>query len=377
MTKAEPGWGTDGPSRPLWLLCELTYKCPLHCPWCNNPLDWHDYANELSTEEWKRVLHEGRAMGALQLAFSGGEPMLRMDVEELVAEGCRLGFYTNLITSGFGLTQDRLEALGKAGLHQVQLSVRACDRSLCDDLVGTRAADHKLSIAREIKNAGFPMVLNVPLSRSNIHQIEPLLALAEELGVEFVELANLEYHGWALVNRAELFPTKRQIERAEAVVHAARIRLGRKMTIYFVVPDYHGTRPKPCINGWGSIHLTVGPDGAALPCQEARGLGGLEFPNVRERSLEWIWRSSPTFNAFRGDEWMKEPCRSCDEKGKDFGGCRCQALLLTGDAANADPVCSKSPYRRAVDGVIDEAARAPLEHLPGRLLMRTRAIAAR
>ncbi len=373
MKKAGFASGLDGQGRPLWLLCELTYKCPLHCAWCNNPLDSGNYSDELSTGEWKRVMREARALGGLQLGLSGGEPMLRKDVEELVAEGERLGFYTNLITSGMGLTQERLADLKKAGLKHIQLSIQACDPARGDELVGARGAEHKLAILRDIKAMGFPVVLNVPLSRHNIDEVGPLLGLAEELDVDFVELANLQYYSWALANRAELFPTKAQIERAEAIVHAARARLGSRMTIYFVVPDYYDARPKACMNGWGSIHLTIGPDGAALPCQEARVIKGLEFPNVRERSLEWIWRSSPTFELFRGDGWMKEPCRSCDEKKKDFGGCRCQAMLLTGDAANTDPVCAKSPHRHLIDEVIADALRAGGDRPHGRLIMRTTA----
>ncbi|MBI5512899.1 MAG: pyrroloquinoline quinone biosynthesis protein PqqE [Deltaproteobacteria bacterium] len=368
MTEAGSTPTLDGQGRPLWLLCELTYACPLACPWCSNPLDFDRLGPELSTAEWRRVLAEARALGALQLGFSGGEPCLRKDLEELVAHGDELGYYTNLITSGLGLTGARLARLKEAGLRQVQLSLQACDPELGDRMVGGRAAAHKLAIAREIKAQGFPVVLNVPLSRDNIDQVDGILALAEELGVEFLELANVQYYNWALVNRAELLPTRAQLAKAEASVAAARQRLGRRMTLYYVVPDYHDGRPKACMNGWGSIHLTIGPDGAALPCQEARAVKSLEFPNVREHALAWIWRDSPAFNAFRGDAWMKDPCRSCDERGRDFGGCRCQALLLTGDAANTDPVCARSPHRHLVDEAV--ALAEDPARLRGRLLPR-------
>ena len=222
--------------------------------------------------------------------------------------------------------------------------------------MGAKSFWHKLEVAREIKALGFPMVLNVPVCRQNIEQTEDILALAEDLGVDYLEFANIQYYNWALLNRSEFLPTREQLERAEAAVQVARERLGKKMTIYFVIPDYFDERPKACMNGWGAIHLTIAPDGAALPCQEARVIKGLEFPNVRDVPLEWIWHDSPVFNAFRGDAWMKDPCRSCDERSKDFGGCRCQAYLLTGDAANTDPACAKSPQHGLIEACVAEAA---------------------
>ena len=360
----------DGQGKPLWLVLELTYRCPLKCPWCSNPVDYeHCHDKELSTEEWKRVLREGRELGALQLGFTGGEPMLREDLEELVGEANRLGYYTNLITSGVGLTEERLVALKAAGLKQIQLSLQSSDRELTDSLVGARAFDLKIKVARMIKAHGFPMVLNVPVFRHNADQTADILALAEDIGVDYLEFANIQYYNWAMANRDELLPTRQQLERAERAVQAARERIGDRMTIYFVIPDYYEERPKACMNGWGSIHLTVAPDGAALPCQEARLIQGLDFPTVRERSLAWLWNESPTFRKFRGDEWMREPCRSCSEKEKDFGGCRCQAFLLTGDAANTDPACGRSPAHHLIGEAV---ARA---HAPGRtvkpLVMRT------
>ncbi len=346
----------DGLGLPLWLLLELTYKCPLKCPWCNNPVDFDQYRDELSTEEWKEVLRRGRQLGSLQLGFSGGEPMLRRDLEELVAEADRLGYYTNLITSGMGLTPLRLQALKQAGLKQIQLSLQSCDQKLNDELVGAKAFDHKIEMAREIKRQGFPMVLNVPVSRHNIHETQRFLDLADEIGVDYLEFANLQYYNWAMLNRSELLPTREQLEQAEAAVQAARARLNGRTTIYFVVPDYYDGRPKACMNGWGNIHLTIAPDGTALPCQEARLIDGIEFPNVRDHDLGWIWHESSAFRRFRGDEWMREPCRSCDEREKDFAGCRCQAFLLTGDAANADPACSRSPHHHLIQDVIGVAA---------------------
>lgn len=354
----------DGQGKPMWLVLELTYRCPLKCVWCSNPIDFDQYASkELSTEEWKRVMREGRELGALQLGFTGGEPMLRDDIEELVEEAERLGYYTNLITSGVGLTLERLRALKKVGLKQIQLSIQSAERALTNKLVGATVHDLKIDVAKLIKAEGFPMVLNVPVFRQNIDQAEEILAMAEEIGVDYLEFANIQYYNWALLNRDELLPTREQMERAEAAVAKAREHLGDKMTIYFVIPDYFETRPKACMNGWGTIHLTIAPDGAALPCQEARVIEGLEFPTVKEHSLKWLWEESPLFQKFRGDEWMSKPCRTCDEKEKDFGGCRCQAFLLTGDASNTDPACAKSPYHYVIEMAVSNS-RKSREHKP-------------
>ena len=345
----------DGDGIPMWLTCELTYRCPLHCPWCNNPLDFDKYKNELTTEEWKRVLREGRAMGALQLGLTGGEPALRDDLEDLVAYAEELGYYSNLITGGMGVTKQRLKKLKALGLKQIQLSIQSSDREISDSLIGAEAYEHKLQLAHDIKALDFPLVLNYPVCRQNIEQTEAMLAMASDIGADYVEFANLQYYNWALVNRSEFLPTQEQLHRAEATVKAYRERVGNKMTIYFVIPDYYAERPKACMNGWGAIHLTIAPDGSALPCQEARVITDLEFHNVRDHPLEWIWRDSPTFNKFRGHNWMKEPCDTCDEKEKDFGGCRCQAFLLTGDAANADPVCSKSAQHGLIEAGVADA----------------------
>lgn len=364
MPKAGSDLTLDGRGDPLWLVLELTYRCPLACPWCNNPVHLDHYKNELDTDEWKRVLHEARELGALQLGFSGGEPALRRDLEELVAEADELGYYTNLITSGMGLNAKRLADLREAGLKQIQLSVQHADRDRNDALVGTRSFEQKLTIAREIKALGYPMVLNVPISRHNIDAVGRMIELAESVGADFVEFANIQYYNWALLNRSELLPTREQLQAAEAEVQAARKRLGEAMTIYFVIPDYFDGRPKACMNGWGAIHMTIAPDGTALPCQEAAVIEGLEFPSVREHELAWIWRDSPTFNHFRGEDWMQEPCRSCPEREHDFGGCRCQAYLLTGDAARTDPACDKSPDHHLIREALAEAsATSPLKNI--------------
>ena len=343
---------------PLWLLLELTYRCPLHCVFCYNPTEFAATGAELPTGEWLRVLREARALGAVQLGLSGGEPLLREDLETVVTEAHRLGFYINLITSGIGLSEERIAALKEAGLDHIQLSFQDSTRELNDFLSSTRTFELKARVATLIRKYGYPMVLNVVLHRLNIDHVGEILAMAERMGAQYVELANTQYYGWAWLNRARLLPSRAQLERAEEVTRHVRERVGAAMRIYFVVPDYFETRPKACMNGLGSVFLAVAPDGSALPCHAARMLPGLTFPNVREQDLRAIWYESAAFNRFRGDEWMKEPCRSCPEKQRDFGGCRCQAYLLTGDPANADPVCELSPHHGLVTAAVEQAARA-------------------
>jgi pyrroloquinoline quinone biosynthesis protein E len=333
---------------PLWLLAELTYACPLQCPYCSNPVDFSKQGKELDTETWLRVLREARVMGASQLGLSGGEPLLRRDLETIIAEGRKLGYYSNLITSSIGMDEARVEAFKEAGLDHIQISFQASSQQLNDYLGGTRTFERKQEMARAVKRHGYPMVLNVVLHRHNIDQLEQILEMATALDADYVELANTQYYGWALHNREQLLPTREQLQTAEAIANQYRERLKGQMKIYYIIPDYYEDRPKACMNGWGNVFLTVTPDGTALPCHAARQLPGIEFPNVRGASVEWIWRDSPAFNRFRGFDWMKEPCRSCPEKTKDLGGCRCQAYMLTGDAANADPVCSKSPHHNVV-----------------------------
>jgi pyrroloquinoline quinone biosynthesis protein E len=349
---------------PLWLLAEVTYRCPLHCVFCSNPVDYTRYSHELSTDEWLRVLNEARPLGATQLGFSGGEPLLRDDLEVLVAEGHRLGYYTNLITSGVGLNEKRLAAFKDAGLDHIQLSFQDSTKELNDFLSSTRTFDLKSKVAKLIKEYDYPMVLNVVLHRLNIDHIQQILEMAEAMNVEYLELANTQYYGWAFHNRDQLLPSREQLERAERITNEFRARIGKRMRVIFVVPDYYANRPKACMNGWGSVFLCLTADGVALPCHEARMLPGLSFPSVRNHSLAWIWRDSPAFNRFRGEDWMKEPCRTCPERDKDFGGCRCQAYLLTGDAENADPVCDLSPHHGAVLEAVEQAQQPPVETRP-------------
>jgi len=340
---------------PLWLLLELTYKCPLHCVFCYNPTNFAETTQELSTADWLRVLHEARELGAVQLGLSGGEPLLRDDLEVIVAEARSLGFYTNLVTSGVGLNETRIKALKEAGLDHIQLSFQDSTREMNDFLSSTRTFELKSKVAALIKQYDYPMVLNVVVHRMNIDHVPEILDMAERMGADYVELANSQYYGWAWHNRDRLLPSRAQVEKAERVTNEFRQRVGERIRVYFVVPDYFENRPKPCMNGLGSIFLTVTPDGTALPCHAARMLPGMAFPNVREAAVEWIWRDSPAFNRFRGDSWMKEPCRSCPEKTKDFGGCRCQAFMLTGDATNADPVCDLSPHHHLITDAVEKA----------------------
>ena len=338
---------------PLWLLAELTYACPLQCPYCSNPVDFARIKNELDTDAWIRVLREARTLGAAQLGFSGGEPLIRRDLEVLVEEGRRLGYYTNLITSGVGMDADRVRRLGDAGLDHIQLSIQASNSELNDLIAGTGSFEHKIAMARAVKANGFPMVLNFVVHRDNIDYMGDMLDLAVQLEADCVELANAQYYGWALVNRDRLLPTRNQITRAQAVAEDYQQRYSGGMKIYYVIPDYYENRPKACMDGWGKVFLSIAPDGTALPCQAARSLPGIDYPNVRDKDVRWIWHESDAFNRFRGDAWMKEPCRGCPERSKDYGGCRCQAYLLTGDAANADPVCDKSVHHDVVLEAVD------------------------
>jgi PqqA peptide cyclase len=337
---------------PLWLLAELTYRCPLHCVYCFNPVDFARHEDELTTEQWFRVLREARELGSVQCGFSGGEPMLRDDLELIVGEAHRLGYYTNLLTSGIGLNEKRIDALKEAGLDHIQLSFQDSTREMNDFLSSTRTFDLKRRVADLIKSRGYPMVMNCTIHRHNIDHIEAILQLASDIDAEYVELANTQYYGWAQVNRDQLLPSREQLERAERITNEWRATHGNKMKLFFVVPDYYEKRPKKCMNGWGNIFLTIAPDGKALPCHTARMLPGLEFPSVQASSIREIWYESEGFNRYRGTGWMKEPCASCPEKEIDLGGCRCQAYMVANDPAAADPVCDKSPLHGRITDVV-------------------------
>jgi PqqA peptide cyclase len=352
-----------GVAPPLWLLAELTYRCPLHCVFCYNPLNYAENRNELSTAQWIDVMQQARKLGAAQLGFSGGEPLLRDDLEELIGAAHGLGYYTNLVTSGIGLNESRIARMKQLGLDHIQLSFQDSTREMNDFLSSTKTFDLKSRVAALIKRYDYPMVLNVVLHRYNLDHVARIIEMALAMEVEYLELANTQYYGWGLVNRAHLMPTREQVEHAEAVVNEYRNRIGNRMKILFVVPDYFEERPKACMNGWGSVFLAIGADGTALPCHAARSLPGIRYPNVTEYSIEDIWQRSQAFNQYRGDDWMQEPCRSCDEKKKDFGGCRCQAFALTGDATAADPVCAKSDRHGDVTKIVMHARSKPVAEL--------------
>lgn len=359
--------GSSSPSNivspPFWLLAELTYRCPLHCVFCSNPVNLDAVGNELSTQAWKHILSQAREMGAVQLGFSGGEPLQRHDLEELVAYAHHLGFYTNLITSGVGLNEERATALKQAGLDHVQLSFQDSTPELNDFLSHTRTFELKRRVAALIKAQGWPMVMNVVLHRHNLGHIDKIIELALSLEAEYLELANVQYYGWAWRNRLALMPTRQQLIDAEAVVNSYRGLIGDRCKLIFVVPDYFEEYPKACMNGWGNVFLTIAPDGLAMPCHAARELPELSLPNAANVPLREIWYDSTAFNAYRGQAWMQEPCRSCDRRDQDFGGCRCQAWLLTGQASQADPVCHKSPHHAELVELVNQSSSAKPEPL--------------
>jgi pyrroloquinoline quinone biosynthesis protein E len=358
--------------KPFALLAELTYACPLHCPYCSNPLALGDYRDELTTQEWHRVLAEAAALGVLQLHLSGGEPMQRHDIVDLVRCANELGMYTNLITSGLGFSDRRADQLRDAGLDHVQISIQADEQALSDRIAGTPSFERKQVAARLVKQLGWPLTLNVVLHRHNIDRIGGILDMAAAMGADRIELANTQYYGWAGLNRAELLPSRDQLQRAEATVRATRERLADQMEIIYVIPDYYSRYPKPCMDGWARRQLTVAPNGDALPCPAAHELArGLDLPraSVREHSLDWIWEQAPLFTRFRGDGWMSDPCRSCERKAIDFGGCRCQAFALTGDATRTDPVCHLSPDHQLVTSAV-AAANDPTQPRDGVLTPR-------
>jgi pyrroloquinoline quinone biosynthesis protein E len=345
--------------RPYSLLCELTYRCPLQCPYCSNPIDFARYQAELSTADWERVLTEAAALGVVQAHFSGGEPLLRADLPQIVRRAHELGLYTNLSTGGTLFAEKIGAQLREAGLDSLQVSLQDSDPESSDRIAGGAPSfAKKKRAARLAKELGFALTVNVVLHRQNLDRIEEIIALAEELGAERLELANAQYNGWALKNRAALLPTRAQVEHASAVAEATSTRLKGRMEILYVKPDYFERYPKACLYGWGRVFLTVTADGSVLPCQTAREIPGLKFENARHRSLDQIWFESETFQKFRGTDWLPEPCRSCPRKEIDFGGCRCQAFLLTGNAGVTDPVCCLSPLHGLIGDALAEAESA-------------------
>ena len=329
--------------RPLSLLCELTYRCNLQCPYCYNPLDLDGYRDELDTATWQRVIGEAADLGIVQLGFSGGEPTLRRDLGALIGTAASRGLYTNLITQGTFLDAARIAELAHAGLDHIQISLQAPERELADSIAGTVVHERKLEAIARVQQSGMALTLNCVLHRNNHDSIADVIDLAVSFGVRKLELANVQFYGWAYRNRGGLMPTREQVERGLQIATEAKRRLAGQLEIVYVLPDYFENRPKACMHGWGRAFMTVAPNGRAMPCPGAAAIASLDFENVRERGLAYIWNESSAFTAYRGTNWMPDPCRTCDRREIDWGGCRCQAFALTGDAGAVDPACELSP----------------------------------
>jgi PqqA peptide cyclase len=347
-------------SAPVSLLAELTHRCPLQCPYCSNPLALEKAGVELDTATWLRVLEEAAELGVLQVAFSGGEPTIRRDLEDLIARAAGLGLYSNLITAGVLLDEARLGAMVDAGLDHLQLSVQDAGAANADRIGGYRGGHaKKLRVAELVRAAGIPLTINAVVHRQNVHNLEQIIELAAAGGAKRLEVAHVQYYGWALANRAALMPTREQTERSVAVIEAAKERLKGTLAFDYVIPDYYARYPKACMGGWAKQNLNVTPSGKVLPCHAAETIATLEFDNVKDRPLAEIWYEGAAFNAFRGTDWMAEPCRSCPRRTVDFGGCRCQAFALTGDARATDPACSLSPLHQELVATAEREAAAP------------------
>jgi PqqA peptide cyclase len=346
-------------SNPLALIAELTHRCPLHCVYCSNPLELTRRDGELSTEVWERVLREAAEMGVMQVDFTGGEPLARPDLVELVRAARSACLYSNLITSGLPLDEKRLEELVLAGLDHLQLSFQGAHGESANEFAGTQAHAQKLRVAAWVKRHRIALTLNFVIHHQNLDQLEEMLALTQEIGPGRVEFAHVQYYGWAFANRERLLPTRPQLDRSLETLKKAEEQLRGKIRVEYVVPDYYAKYPKACMGGWGRKVLLITPTGEVLPCHAAKIIPGMSFENVQEKSLPQIWEQSDAFQRFRGEDWMPEPCRSCDRRAQDFGGCRCQAFLLAGDAAATDPVCSLSPRRHEVDAILSEVNSAP------------------
>jgi PqqA peptide cyclase len=337
---------------PLALIAEVTHRCPLHCVYCSNPLELASVSSELSTTEWMNVFQQCSELGMLHAHFTGGEPLARQDLTDLIASARAVGLYTNLITSGIGLGEARLKALVDAGLDHIQLSFQDSREDSANWIAGAKAHAHKIELSRFIRQHKIAFTVNLVVHRQNIDHIEEMISFIEQLAPERMEIAHTQYYGWALKNRAALLPTREQLDKAVEVVSAAEKRLAGRIRIDFVVPDYYARFPKACMGGWGQRLMLINPAGKVLPCHAAEVIPGMQFENVRKRPLEFIWRESPSFQRFRGEDWMPEPCRTCEQRAVDFGGCRCQAFLLTGNASATDPVCSLAPSHHIVEAAV-------------------------
>ncbi|NRA09849.1 MAG: pyrroloquinoline quinone biosynthesis protein PqqE [Myxococcales bacterium] len=345
-------------SRPLNLIAELSYRCPLRCAYCSNPIAYRDFPDGLDAAAWTRAFDQAAQLGVVHVGLTGGEPCLRDDLEEIVSGASNAGLYTHLVTAGTLLDREGLRVLQEAGLRSVQLSLQDAREESADRIAGVKAHARKLRFGEDVRALGFPLTVNVVLHRENLGRLESIIALARSLGARSLELANTQYHGWALRNRAALLPTRRQLDEASQVVARARQEADAP-EILFAMPDYFRNRPKPCMGGWGQRMMVVTPDGRVLPCHGAAELPGLEFWRFPERELADCWRDAPGMNAFRGEDWMREPCRSCEARTRDFGGCRCQAFALLGDPAEADPACGLAPGHGVIEAAREEALADP------------------
>jgi pyrroloquinoline quinone biosynthesis protein E len=354
---------TEPQTNPLALIAELTHRCPLHCVYCSNPLELTQRSSELSTNDWSRVFQEAAALGVLQADFTGGEPLTRPDILELVRAARAAGLYVNLITSGMPLDESRLQALVDAGLDHFQLSFQGAREEIAQEISGTKAHAQKLRVLEWLTRHRLAVTLNFVIHRRNIDQLSEMLALAESSSAGRVEFANVQYYGWAFANRDSLLPTREQLTQSIDFLKKAQERLAGKIKVEYVVPDYYAKYPKPCMGGWGRKLMLITPNGDALPCHAARVIPGLPFENVKDHGLREIWASSDAFQKFRGESWMQDPCKTCDRRTQDFGGCRCQAFLLAGDAAATDPVCSLSPQRPKVDAILSGINTLEAKHV--------------
>jgi len=340
------------PNQPLALVCELTHRCPLHCVYCSNPRELDARSAELSTETWTSVFREAADLGVLQADLTGGEPLARVDIVDLIRAARRAGLYVSLITSGLPLDETKLDAVISAGLDHFQLSLQAATENIAEEISGTKTHAQKLRVLDWLKSRRVGVTLNFVLHRRNLHQMDEMLAIAENSSATRIEFANVQYYGWAFANRDLLLPSRQQLDEFLVKVKSAEERLRGKIRVEYVVPDYYAKYPKPCMGGWGRKVMLITASGKALPCHAAAVIPGLRFENVKEKSLREIWDASESFQKFRGESWMQEPCKSCDRRAQDFGGCRCQAMLLANDAAATDPVCSLSPSRHKVDAIL-------------------------
>ena len=361
--------------RPYALVAELTYRCPLRCAYCSNPTNYSEHADRLSAADWVRVMREAEAQGVLQVLLSGGEPLLRKDLETIVQGAAQANLYTNLITSGIPLDRQRLAQLQAAGLDSVQVSIQDTTAENADRIAGRVSFDRKLEVASWVKELGMPLTLNVVIHKGNIDRVSDIISLAESLSADRLELANAQYLSWALLNRSQLLPTRDQLSQARKCAQSAKQRLLGKMEILFVLPDYYSDLPKACMSGWGRRYIVITPDGFALPCHLAHTIAGLQFDNVLDRSIDDIWQHSTAFQAFRGEGWMSEPCRSCERRTIDYGGCRCQSFHLTSDAKATDPACALSPAHDLIQSA-RSSANEPFvpEHLIYRAAARSKAL---